>query len=187
MDLGTLQSKVSTYNEILSNTQSYRKDWGETIKPMVTKNLEMIIKETDLTASIDLRDDIENLEVIILSLGQEHSGISEKLQGSSIKRHMIKNNGALVYQQLFNGKIMIMIMYPFIEGYGEPKPPKTLEILRPEELKEPYIVRHVESLLSEVIQWEDYDDDVEGQIKSNPIGFNNMIETDLEMADITGK
>jgi len=187
MDIGTLQSKVNTYKEILGNTANYRKDWGETIKPMILKNLNAIVKESGLKAAVEVRDDIENLEVIILSLGQEHSGISEKIQGSSIKRHMIKNNGALVYQQLFNGKIMILIMYPFIEGYGEPKPPKNLEILRPEELKEPYIVRHVESLLQEVIQWEDYDDDIDGQIKANPIGFNKIIETELEVADITGK
>ena len=96
------------------------------------------------------------------------------MEDTDIKRIMIKTNGALVYQQLFNGKIMIMIVSPSIEGYGEPKPPKMMEILRPEELKTPFILRHIEAFLKDITEWEDYDDD-EPQKPNNafsPIGFN---------------
>ncbi len=177
MDLGTLQSKVNRYEEIIGNTSNYRKDWNESLKSMITSGLEEIINETKLKATIEVKDEVENLEVIVLSLGQDISGIAEKLQNSVSKRHMIKNKGALIYQQLFNGKIMILIMFPFIEGYGEPKPPKTIEILRPEELKKAFLIRHVEEFMTEVINWEDYDDDLDEQVKSNPIGFN-LIQPD---------
>ena len=46
-----------------------------------------------------------------------------------------------------------------IEGYGQPRPPKTIAIYRPDEIKGPYLVRHMESFISEVTNWEDYDDD----------------------------
>ena len=54
---------------------------------------------------------------------------------------------------------MVLIQYPHIEGYGEPRPPKTIAIYRPEELKDPYFIRHVEEFLQEITLWEDYDDE----------------------------
>ena len=72
---------------------------------------------------------------------------------------MVKQNGSLIYQQLFNGKVIVLISYPYIENYGEPRPPKTIAIYRPEELREPFFIRHMEEFLSELTTWEDYDDD----------------------------
>jgi hypothetical protein len=79
--------------------------------------------------------------------------------GDGLRRDLIKQNGTLVYQQLFNGKILVLIQYPYIEKYGEQLPPKTIAIYRPEEMKAPYILRHVEEFITEVARWEDYDDD----------------------------
>lgn len=174
MDIGSLQNKVDTYRGIVENTKNYRKDWGEHLKAMIIKNLEEINKVSGLGAKVDIQDNMENLEVIMFSLGQEASGIAEKIENSEMTRPMIKHNGSLVYQQLFNGKVMIMIAYPLIEGYGQPKPPKMLEILRPEEFKEPYVIRHVEEFLKEIIEWEDYDDDAQKQMgAATPIGFTS--------------
>lgn len=171
MDIGSIVAKVSQYKTIVENTKNYRKDWDEQLRKMIMDTLEYINKESNLGASVELQDGIENLEVILFSLGQEMSGIAEKLNNSNTTRPMIKHNGQLVYQQVFNGKIMVMIAYPFIEGYGQPKPPKMVEILRPEEFKEPFILRHVEEFLKEVVEWEDYDDDIQDKMGINPIGF----------------
>lgn len=185
LDVGGLQAKVDAYNQILSNTDNYRKDWSDTLAPMITNGLKQIVKATGLNAVVEVKDNVKNLEVIVLNLGQDVSGIGEKLEGSNSTRPMIKNKGALVYQQLFNGKLLILIMYPFIEGYGEPRPPRTLEILRPHEMKEPFLLRHVEEFMNEIISWEDYDDDIDETAKVNPIGFN-MVE-DVLGDDIVGK
>lgn len=178
MDIGSLQSKVNKYKSIIESTKSYRKDWNESLKQMIMDALKEINDVSELGAVIELQDSVKNLEVILFSLGHEMSGIAEKLANSKATRPMIKNNGQLIYQQLFNGKIMIMIAYPFIEGYGQPKPPKMVEILRPEEFKQPYMIRHVEEFLKEVIEWEDYDDDVQEKMGVNPIGFNPNIITE---------
>jgi len=171
MDYANIKAKVDKYNSILDNTKNYRKAWGNGLSKMITDHLNAIIKDTGLPAYIDHKDDIENLEVITLSLGTEVSGIAERLEGTHAKRPFIKTNGSLIFQQLFNGKLMMMIMYPYIEGYGQPKPPKTLEILRPEEVKEGFIIRYVEEFLKEVIEWEDFDDDVPEKMGMAPIGF----------------
>jgi hypothetical protein len=179
IDLGTLISKANDYKQILTNTEEYRKQWPKKMKPLILKTLKEVLKQTGIKGDIDHQDKIENLEAIVLDFGRSASGISESLENTDIKRAMIKNNGALIYQQLFNGKVMIMIVTPFIEGYGEPKPPKPIEILRPEELTAPFIIRHVETFLKEITEWEDYDDDEPTSKNAfNPIGFNRDLITD---------
>ena len=173
MDLGTLVGKVKHYQQILENTKNYRADWPEMVLPLLEKTLSYIIKETEMDAKVEIKDDMENLTIAALSLGNDYSGIAEKIDDSEAKRQMIKSNGSLVFQQLFNGKILIMIMYPFIEGYGQPRPPKTLEILRPHELTEPFIIRYVETFMQEIIDWEDYDDDIPQQGQMPTIGFQS--------------
>ena len=177
MELGTLLAKAENYKQILENTLLYRKKWSSEMKPLISKSLKTILKKTGIKGKIDIQDKIINLEAIVLDLGRTSSGIVEQLDNTDIRRTMIKNNGALIYQQLFNGKVMIMLVSPYIEGYGEPKPPRPLEILRPEELTEAFIIRHVETFLKEIADWEDYDDD-EPSTKNafNPIGFQRVIE-----------
>ena len=123
LDLGTLVSTANAYKNVLENTTSYREQWNKKMKPLIRKTLKEIIKQTGIEAKIDEQDKIQNLEAIVFNLGRSASGISESLEDTDIKRKMIKNNGALIYQQLFNGKVMIMTVAPYIEGYGEPFDP----------------------------------------------------------------
>ncbi len=171
MDIGSLITKVYKYKQVLENTHKFREEWNVDIKPMLEKTLGEIILQASLPkASVIIRDNIDNLESIVLDLGRSSSGISESIDDSGVKRTMIKSNGSLIYQQLFNGKIIVMIISPHIEGYGQPKPPTTIEILRPDELKAPFIIRHMELFLKDITEWEDFDDDQPQ--KSNTIGFN---------------
>ena len=143
---------VRNYEETLKNTQDYRIAWHDKVIPQLEKVLNHILKETKLPAKVVIKDGMKNLNMIYLSLGHDYSGIAEKLEDSDATRPMIKSKGSLVFQELFNGKILIMIMFPFIEGYGQPHPPKTLEILRPHELTDPFIVRYVETFVKEIIE-----------------------------------
>lgn len=178
MDLGSLPSKIERYKQLLQNTMDFRKTWKNDSKALIQNTLEYIVKETGLQAKVELKENIENLEAVVLDLGRSSSGLSEKLDDSGVHRTMVKSNGALVYQQLFNGKIMIMTANPSIEGYGEPKPPQMIEILRPDEIKEGFILRHVETLIKEISEWEDYDDGNKKKESFNPIGFQNGIITE---------
>lgn len=158
-DILNLQRKATRYNEVLNNTQQYRALWQNSLKAQIVSSLSVLIEKTQLPAVIEERADITNLEAIVVNLGAGNSGLAEPV-GSGLRRDLVKNNGSLVYQQLFNGKVLVLINYPFIEKYGQPQPPKTIAVYRPEELKDPYFLRHMESFISEITQWEDYDDDL---------------------------
>ena len=167
-ELINLRAKVATYHDILENTEAYRKAWDAKLKPFILQRLELILQQTGLKAEIEVNEKMENLASIVLSLGKQKSGIGEKISEDAT-RPLIKHNGMLIYQQLFNGKVEVLIVLPFIEGYGKPMPPKMVAIYRPEEIQSPFIIRHVELFLREVINWEDYDDDQ--QVATQPIGF----------------
>ena len=181
MDIESLSSKIAKYKQVLENTHSFRKSWHDETKPMLIKVLQQILDEAKLPkATLIERNNVENLESVILDLGRTSSGITENMEDTGVRRTMVKSNGSLMYQQLFNGKIMVMIVSPHIEGYGQPKPPAALEILRPDELKPPFIVRHMEAFLRDITDWEDYDDDQpykSGQ-SFTPIGFNQQSTTE---------
>ena len=157
-DLVNLNQKVIRYKDALENTRRYRAVWQEQLQKQLKEQLQALIEACGLNCQIEERKEIEHLEALVVTLGAEPSGLREPL-GGGLRRDLIKQNGSLVYQQLFNGKILVLINLPFIEKYGQPQTPKTIAIYRPEELKEPYLIRHLETFITDVTAWEDYDDD----------------------------
>ncbi|MCG8328178.1 MAG: hypothetical protein MI974_10855 [Chitinophagales bacterium] len=156
--LFNLKRKVNQYKEVLANTQDYRTVWKESKCREIRDTLTELTAAVGLDATIEMRSELENLEAVVLSMGQSKSGMYQKVN-DEVQRHLLKHNGSLVYQQLFNGKIVVVINFPFIENYGQPRPPKTVAIYRPEELRGPYFVRHLEEFVYDITTWEDYDDD----------------------------
>ena len=130
-DTLNLKRKVTRYKEVLQNTINYRKAWKSTLRKNISEQLRALAAAGGLDAKVEIRDDIKNLEAVALTLGVAESGLGEPV-GNGLRRDLIKQNGSLVYQQLFNGKILVLINFPFIEKYGQPQPPKTIAIYRPE-------------------------------------------------------
>lgn len=169
MDLAVLQKKLDQYKTVLKNTESYRKIWETELREMIISVLESVIKKTKLEAEVEVHDHYSGLEGVSLIMGVKESGIFERVD-DDLKKTLIKSNGSLLFQELFNGKISIWINFPFIEGIGEPRPPAMLEIVRPHELKEVNILRYVEQFIDELTAWEDFDDD---KAPIQGIGFNH--------------
>lgn len=178
-ELRNLINKVKRYEEVIANTEEYRQAWKDSLKQEITDRLEKMVKVSGLKAKVVSRSQIENLEAVMLTLGEQRSGLFHKVN-EDVDRHMIKHNGSLLYQQLFNGKVIVMINYPFIEDYGKPRQPKTVAIYRPHELKEAYLIRHLEEFVSEITLVEDFDDDEPNQ----RIGFElNFQDESMDMEE----
>lgn len=176
LETTNFKKKVEQYKEILENTKRYRETWKTSLKQTIIDRLTELTTAGGLECEIEERNDIENLEAIVLTLGHSESGLGEPV-GSDLRRDLIKQNGSLGYQQLFNGKILVLISFPFIEKYGQPQPPKTIAIYRPEELKDAYILRHMETFMTDITAWEDYDDDLPEP--NQRIGFKMNFEQEL--------
>lgn len=157
-----LQRKVLRYKEVLQQTDIYRQAWKDSLKKEIIDQLNQLAEASGLEGQVEERGDLENLEAVVLTLGSARSGMFQQVN-EDFQRDLVKYNGALVYQQLFNGKIVVLIQYPFIEGYSEPREPKQIAIYRPAELQPPFFIRHLETFITEITHWEDYDDDEPAQ------------------------
>ena len=135
MEYSKLNKKVDSLNIVLQNTIDYRSQWNKKIKKLIVKTLKGIIKNSNVKAEVDIHDQVLGLEAVSFALGTVESGLFERV-GDNVKKPLIRMNGVLMFQELFNGKISIWINYPFIQGVGEQKAPKMIEIVRPHELKE---------------------------------------------------
>lgn len=172
-----LKSKVAEYKKIVENTHEYRRDWKEHLKAFIMSEITKMAKSADLDIVIKVQDNVGNLEAVTCSLGRSSSGIYERIDEDTNKP-LIKHNGTLIYQQLFNGKVQVMIMLPYIEGFGDAPPPRLVGIYRPQELKQPFLERHMEEFIKTVTNWEDFDDDEQAPAK---IGFHlPKVELDLD-------
>lgn len=166
-NLFDLQRKVQQYKNIVANTDKFRQEWKTSLRDKIVKTLKDTAKAVELEVFVEVQTPVVNLETVVLTLGVEKSGLAQRID-SHLKRDFIKQRGSLVYQQLFNGKIIVLIQYPFIENYGQPHEPKTIAIYRPEELLPDFFLRHLEQFMTEITEWEDFDDDK--PVKSS-IGF----------------
>nr|MBS0036801.1 hypothetical protein [Saprospiraceae bacterium] len=153
-DINKLKRRVETYQEVLNNTEVYRDLWKSNFKEELINQLTEVIKSCKLTARVDVIEEMENLEAVVFNLGEIKSGLYKRVS-DSIQRDLIKHNGSLIYQQLYNGKVLVLIQYPFIEGIGQPRPPHTISVYRPDSLKPSFVIRHLETFFTEITNWED--------------------------------
>ena len=164
-----IKERAEKYTTILQQVIDFRTAWSAELKDFIINTTEKILNQTGISASIEVQERFENLESITISLGKKISGISENLDENT-KRSIIKENGALMYSQLFNGKVQAWMTYPLIEGLMQPKQPKMLGIYGPPEFNEKLILMDFDSFFKELIEWENYDDDQPNN-SSNRIGF----------------
>ncbi len=183
-DFESLKEKARHYQEVLKNTLTYRKIWKESLAQEIEKFLKKAVDKAGIPGKVEKRGNMENLEAVLLSLGTVESGMYEVV-GEEVQRHLIKQNGALIYQQMFNGKIMVMVHYPYIETLGQPSKPRMLGIYRPKELGEQSYLSHLEKFMQDIVQWEDYDDDEPNQRIGYRLNFTPGPEE--EVADIAAK
>ena len=164
-----IKNRAIKYHSILQQVIDFRDAWGDHLKEFIRSNAELILKHTEISAQIEIEEKFENLESVTISLGKTISGIAENVDGTD-KRTIVKDKGALIYSQLFNGKVQVWMTYPLIEGLMQPKPPKMIGIYAPAEFNENLILSDFDEFFKELIEWENYDDDQPGQ-EINKIGF----------------
>ena len=156
--LALLQAKARQYRDALQNTARFRLIWQEGVQKNLVTWLKELAQNCNLTVEIEERMEVEGLESVIFSLGLVPSGLKEILEGNN-RRDLMRQNGSLIYQQLFNGRVMALINLPYIEKYGQPQEPRSVAIFSPDEITEDKVANHVAEFLTDLTMWESYDDD----------------------------
>lgn len=171
-----IKEKASRYKSLLTTVDTYRTEWNKKLKKYIIKECKAILEATEIEADVDSESTVHGLEAITIKLGMRKSGIYQKMD-SGEEKAIWKDYGALIFGQLFNGKIQVWMTYPILEGLMEPRPPKMIGIYAPPEFNDGLVLSNVETFLNELIAWEDYDDDVPSE-KANAIGFGTGMNPD---------
>lgn len=164
-----IKKRADKYRNMLQQVVDFRAVWEEQLKEFIKSNAESVLEHTDTNGKIEIEEKFEHLESITISLGKSISGIAEHIDKNT-KRNIVKDNGSLIYSQLFNGKVQVWLTYPLIEGLMQPKEPKMIGIYAPPEFNEGLILSNFDDFFKELIEWENYDDDKPGQAVTR-IGF----------------
>lgn len=173
-----LKERAKKYTDVLQQVVDFREAWGSSLKQEILDTIDKVLAQTGISANIEIEERFEHLESITVSLGKNISAISEKIADNT-SRPIVKDMGAMVYSQLFNGKVQCWMTYPLIEGLMQPKQPKMIGIYAPAEFNEELILGNFDSFFKELIEWENYDDDQPGAEATTRIGFG-MADTDLD-------
>jgi len=171
-----IKEKAAKYKSLLSTVDIYRTEWNKKLKKYIIKESKAILAATEIEAEVNSETTVSGLEAITIKLGMRRSGIYEKVDGGE-KKAIWKDYGALIFGQLFNGKIQVWMTYPILEGLMEPRPPRMIGIYAPPEFNDALVLSNMEFFINELIAWEDYDDDVPTD-KPKAIGFGTGLSPD---------
>ncbi|MEO2071855.1 MAG: hypothetical protein ABGW99_11030 [Zunongwangia sp.] len=138
MKLEDLKKSVQKYENSLEKIKINRECWQTTTKPLLIKTLGIIKDTYSLDCSIQVLDQIKNLEGVNLTFDESSSGIISN-EGNSSKLY-IKFPGTIVFSLIVNGNVIVNIVYPFIEDLVSEKSYKSLGIYSPEVITEKFIL-----------------------------------------------
>lgn len=149
--------KIAERIEQLQRRVDERRDvWSQTTKDRIHEHLEDVCKETHLGLRVTENDLCKNYSSVQLIFGILPSGIVQYTQGGG-GHAFTKHGGYLNFAQTICGKIVVAVVYPFVEKFDVKKEPTTLLIGRhePEEMSEDLVMACVVRFMEEIEKWEE--------------------------------
>jgi hypothetical protein len=154
MNVSIIKNRVIDFNKALSEIEENRKLWNEGIRDMLSNDLVEIKNTLNLpSVRIEVDEVNQNLQAVSFIIDPMRSGITCPTEDGRTKS-FIKQGCALHFYQLYNGKIEIVMSYPFIEEIIPKQPNMIIGKLDPNELTEAIISKMVETLFAEMTKWE---------------------------------
>lgn len=148
-----LHEVAAAYMQSLKQTETYRNMWnGTTEKLLLGKLLEIAHAYPNIGWKVDRFEAVGNLESIGLIFPDGPSGLTDRSTG--ILKPIEKKGAKLIFGQMYNGKIAVVLSFPLIEGATQPLENKILDHVTPDEITPAFIEKQVESFLEELKEWE---------------------------------
>ena len=164
------------YQTLLQCTGAHQARWNATIKEFIYQCLsELASSPKPLKAIKD--ESVRNFDTVCVGFIPSPTNIVIKIgQGA---QGLTKFGGFLFYSQVYNGKVLVGISYPYVEKLQDQVPNKGLALLDPEEITEIKILEHVELFLKELFKNESSPSMEEELKRRGTIGFGSGILTSV--------
>lgn len=156
MTLTELKSKASLLAAEFMTTESRRALWRDRTKEYIFSTLSNIVKETSLPCFVQKNEFYTNHEGVNLQFGSRPSGISRTSRTSTgtTMENLVLSSGYITFSQSYNGKVFVIIVYPYVEGIVGKSEPLVVGQYEHVDINEPFIYSHVCRFLDEMIMWE---------------------------------
>jgi hypothetical protein len=156
------------YVDSLTKTTERRELWKTETKEKIYEILILVENSFKFQWHVQRIEVIENYQTINISFNSMGSGLiettyDEKTNKPIKRKSFIKHGGYLAYCQSFNGKINVVIGFPYIEEWVDQMDLKVIATLEPSQITETIITEHLICFLQSMSEWEGKD--------RNPVGF----------------
>lgn len=155
------KTAFTNYTDCLSKVEARRQLWETETKEIIYNSLTQITKDYKFQWHVQRLEHLTNYQTINISFNNLNSGISEKEYDKAGKlvhaKSYIKHGGYMAYCQSFNGKVNVLIVYPYIEEWVTQKEAKVIATIEPKEISNEKILQHLVQFLNEMSAWEGTD------------------------------
>ncbi len=140
---------MSKYNERIKLINQRRDLWTNATRARLKDTLDAIVVEANNQHFL-VQENIsaKNWESVNLVLTAQPSGIIID------RKVVLQSASALIFSQIYNGKIMVCIQYPSIDGIVEKSADLVLGYYEPSSLTEDVIMNSFKSYMDELNKWE---------------------------------
>ena len=144
-----LRTKMDKYYNNRFELENRRQQWRDNTKELIYNTLIEINEQfVNLVWHVSKNETSTNLESVYWSMRNFYSGIIID------NKHIVVRPGYLNFAQLVNGKIIVLISYPYIDENIRPEiKPKVLGEYLPSEIKEELIIDMAGKFLDEINDW----------------------------------
>lgn len=158
-----LKTRIQEYEKALADIATKRALWLNSAKELIYKTLQKAKRLGKLGWKVAKIEGIKNLEGVSLAFLDIPSDIVEKVLDEKTQKPVEKNytkfGGSLIFSQTYNGDVLVLLTYPFIEGDEETPGNEIVDRISPADLTEAYILGHVASFLETMTIWESSEDE----------------------------
>lgn len=152
MTIDHLEERIKDYTLSLEKVLQKKREWESSARPCILRTLEEIRDKFPIGWTVQQFNWMWYNEAVNITFKTLPEGLEHLAKGSG-DGELIKG-GALVFSQLHNGDVSVMVLFPFIDTVSADSGTLDLGTYRPEEISEKLVIEKVDEFLKEMIRWE---------------------------------
>ena len=163
-----IKAAFEEYCRLLEQVDERHTHWNTSTKEEILRVLSSISDDLKSLKAVQ-EGSIRNFDTVCLGFPPTPTSIVLR-EGNGAKG-LTRFGGYLFYSQVFNGRILVGISYPYVEQLQDAPPNKGIDLLDPTEITEQKILEHVDAFLREIAEAERRISMSDNLQNKRPIGF----------------
>lgn len=162
-----IKDAFEKYTYILKKVNERRELWTNETKAKIIDTLTLVKDTFKFDWQVQRLEGTQNYQAINICFNQKSSGIVDiKIDEHTGKQKgfeaYTKHGGYLAFCQSYNGKINVIIGFPYIDEWVSQMDVKVIDNIEPEQATEELISKYVVKFLETMTEWEGKDRDTIG-------------------------